>query len=253
MAGSERLTASTSIIDQNGMREIVLQLKAPQTWVSELTAIHPNTIRIIDCKPSETKDGIRQLIEVNSDPAELDRIVDEVKANPHVKEAYVVQTKKGRMIGSLLTESAFCGTVMKTEAFCRTCLFHSAAKPDGTVEWTLAFNRREALNELLDKMKEKQVDVKILSLSSMADAQNLTEHQRTLVETALEEGFFDYPRRISLQELASKIGVSASAASEVLRRAERKILSDYMKRERLKGMEDKEDPIAENLLRGKRS
>lgn len=236
------------------MREIVLQLKAPQTWLSEVTSKHPTTIRILDCKPSESKDGVRQLVEVSADQDQLDKIVNEVKASPLVKEAYVVQTKRGRMLGSLLTESAFCSTIMRTEAFCRSCLFHSKANPDGTVEWTLAFNKREALTELLDRMKMEQVDVKILKLSSVADIENLTSHQRSLVETALEEGFFDYPRRITLRELSKKMGISASTASEVLRRAERKILASYQTHETIQGLEekDRDPPLEDQILRGKR-
>lgn len=234
------------------MREIVLELKAPQTWVSEITAKHPTTIRILDCKPSETKDGVRQLVEVSSDPSLLNRIVDDVKASPLVKEAYVVQTKRGRMLGSLLTQSAFCSTIMKSEAFCRTCFFHSKTNPDGTVEWTLAFNKREALTELLDRLKEEQVDVKILKLSSVADVENLTLHQRSLVETALEEGFFDYPRRITLRELAKKMGVSASTASEVLRRAEKKILASYRTHDTIKEP-DENDLLQDMILKSKRT
>jgi predicted DNA binding protein len=236
------------------MREIVLQLKAPQTWVSEITSKHPSKIRILDCKPSETKDGIRQLVEVTSDPDQLLQIVNEIKTSPLVKEAYLVQTRRGKVIGSLLTKSAFCSTTMSSEAFCRTCLFHSKAKADGTVEWTLAFTGREALNELLDHLKREQVDVKIMRLSSVADVENLTQHQKNLVETALEEGFFDYPRRITLRELAKKIGVSASSASEVLRRAERKILAGYQKRDAVHRLDDAdEDSPEDKILRGRRS
>ena len=237
------------------MREIVLQLKAPQTWVSEITSHHPTTIRILDCKPSETKDGVRQLVEITSDQNQLDKIVNEVKASPLVKEAYVVQTRRGRMLGSLLTESAFCSTIMQTEAFCRSCLFHSKANPDGTVEWTLAFNKREALTELLDRMKKEQVDVKILKLSSVADVENLTSHQRSLVEMALEEGFFDYPRRITLRELSKKMGISASTASEVLRRAERKILASYQTHDVVRDLEEKDGDLTleDKILKGRRS
>jgi predicted DNA binding protein len=237
------------------MREIVLQLKAPQTWVSEITSKHPTTIRILDCKPSETKDGVRQLVEVSSDQGLLEKIVDEVKASPLVKEAYVVQTKRGRMLGSLLTESAFCSTIMHTEAFCRSCLFHSKANPDGTVEWILAFNKREALNELLDRMKKELVEVKILKLSSVADVEKLTSHQRSLVEMALEEGFFDYPRRITLRELSKKMGISASTASEVLRRAERKILASYQTHDAVQEVEVKDGDLTleDKILKGRRS
>src|SRR6266581_7603576 len=140
------------------MREIVLQLKAPQNWVSEVTAHHPSTVRILDCKPAESKDGIRQLVEVSSDLEELKEIVKDVKSSPLVKEAYIVETKKGRMVGSLLTESVLCSMIMSSNAFCRTCLFHSKARPNGTTEWTIAFTGREALTDLLERLKEDKVD-----------------------------------------------------------------------------------------------
>ncbi len=229
------------------MREIVLQLQAPRNWVSEVTSKHPSTVRILDCKPGESKDGIRQLVEVTSDPEALDEVVREVKASPLVKEAYIVETKKGRMVGSLLTESVFCGMVMGSNAFCRTCLFQSKTKPDGTVEWTLAFTGREALTELLDRLKQEKVDVKILRLTSVADVDSLTSRQRDIVGVALEEGYFDYPRRITLRQLAKKAGVSASTLSEVLRRAEKKILSTYSRPGAVQGL-----PEQDNFFLGKR-
>ena len=229
------------------MREIVLQLKAPHNWVSEVTAKHPSTVRILDCKPGESKDGIRQLVEVTADPDLLKEIVSDVKESPLVKEAYIVETKRGRLVGSLLTESVFCGMVMSSNAFCRTCPFQSKAKPDGTTEWTVAFTGREALTELLERLKGEQVDVKILRLTSVANVESLTSHQRSIVEVALEEGYFDYPRKVTLRALAKKVGVSASTVSEVLRRAEKKILSTYSTPGGVKGLPEEED-----LLLGRR-
>jgi predicted DNA binding protein len=223
------------------MREIVLQLKAPENWVAEVTTKHPSTVRILDCKPAETKNGIRQLVELSSDPEELKDIVKDVKSSPHVKEAYIVESKRGRMVGSLLTESVFCGMVMQSNAFCRTCLFQSKPKADGTTEWTVAFTGKEALTELLDRLKQDQVDVKILRLTSIADIESLTSRQRSIVEVALEQGYFDYPRRITLRSLAKKVGVSASTVSEVLRRAEKKILSTYSRPGAVQGLPEGED------------
>jgi len=223
------------------MREIVLQLKAPHNWVAEVTTKHPSTVRILDCKPAESKDGIRQLVEVSSNPEELKDVVKDVKSSPLVKEAYIVETKRGRMVGSLLTESVFCGMVMRSNAFCRTCLFQSKPKADGTTEWTVAFSGREALTELLDRLKHDKVDVKILRLTSIADVNSLTSRQRSIVEIALEEGYFDYPRRITLRSLAKRVGVSASTVSEVLRRAQKKILSTYSRPGGVQGLPEQAD------------
>src|SRR3972149_6491783 len=173
------------------MREIVLQLRAPRTWVSEVTEKHPSTVRILDCKPSESKDGIRQLVEVTADPEGVEKIVKEVKASPLVKEAYIVETKKGKMIGSLLTSSVFCGMIMGSNAFCRTCFFQTKSRPDGTVEWTIAFTEGEALTELLDRLKEEKVESLSLKLieSSSIQARPVTDVGRS--DHLLEEGYFD--------------------------------------------------------------
>ena len=47
----------------------------------------------------------------------------------------------------------------------------------------------------------------------------LTEKQQDLLLSALEEGYFDVPRRTSLDELATQFDVSRQALSERLRRA----------------------------------
>ncbi len=208
-----------------------------------MTEKYPSTIRILDCKPAKKEGELLQLVEVNAEPEELDRLAEEVRKSPHVKEAYVVKTRRGRMLGSVLSESVICSTLQGSSAFCRSCFFHATPKPDGTVEWTVAFTGREPLNELLDVLKKTNVDVKILRLTSIVDAESLTDRQRKLVETALEEGFFDYPRRITLRQLAKKTGASASTVSEVLRRAQKKILSTYGRAG--------EEPTEEDLILGK--
>lgn len=148
------------------------------------------------------------------------------------------------MLGSVLSESVICSTVQGSNAFCRTCFFHAKPNPDGTIEWTVAFSGRQPLNELLDALKKTDVEVKILRLTSIVDAETLTDRQRKLVETALEEGFFDYPRRITLRQLAKKTGASASTVSEVLRRAQKKILSTYGK--------TAEEPTEQDLILGRK-
>ncbi len=193
-------------------------------------------------------------MEVTADPSELHEIVNDVKNSPLVKEAYVVETKRGKVIGSLLTESVFCGMIMSSNSFCRTCLFQSKARPDGTVEWTIAFTGRQALTELLDRLKEKKVEVKILKLTSLAGVENLTSRQRSVVETALEEGFFDFPRRITLRDLAKKMGASTATVSEILRRAEKKILTAYGRPGSVQDLkeEDPDLPFKQGILRPRR-
>nr|MCL7344306.1 helix-turn-helix domain-containing protein [Candidatus Aramenus sulfurataquae] len=49
------------------------------------------------------------------------------------------------------------------------------------------------------------------------------------MKIAFEAGFFDYPRKIKIQELAEKLNMSVSNLSEILRRAEKNVISNYLR------------------------
>ena len=55
----------------------------------------------------------------------------------------------------------------------------------------------------------------------------LTERQEQLLWLALKSGFFDFPRRIDVKELAAKIGIKPSTFSETCRRALRRLVEHY--------------------------
>ncbi|MDY6966042.1 MAG: PAS domain S-box protein [Halobacteriota archaeon] len=55
----------------------------------------------------------------------------------------------------------------------------------------------------------------------------LTDRQRSIIKTALEKGFYEYPKKIDLKGLAKEFDISISTASEIIRRGERNILKQY--------------------------
>jgi DNA-binding Lrp family transcriptional regulator len=42
------------------------------------------------------------------------------------------------------------------------------------------------------------------------------------------EGYYSYPRRVSVKELAAKLRVSSSALAELLRKAEQRVVEKYV-------------------------
>lgn len=59
--------------------------------------------------------------------------------------------------------------------------------------------------------------------------EQLTQKQRSLVETAVELGYYDTPRRCSLTDLAAEIGLAKSTVSETLHRAEEVVIRSFLK------------------------
>lgn len=128
-----------------------------------------------------------------------------------------------------------------TTARCEICriltdsgvfLISAQSKDGGKVEWTLIVSEKEVLKDIFDHLKKKSVDAELIKLTKIDDRESLTERQDKITQVAFERGYFDYPKRISLRELARMFDVSPSTLSEILRKGQRKIVLDYFKKQR---------------------
>ncbi|MDK2876499.1 MAG: hypothetical protein PWQ22_909, partial [Archaeoglobaceae archaeon] len=57
----------------------------------------------------------------------------------------------------------------------------------------------------------------------------ITFREEEVLRFALEKGYFDFPKKIRLEEIAEHFGIAGSTVSEILRRAQKKILEKYFK------------------------
>jgi len=97
--------------------------------------------------------------------------------------------------------------------------------------WTVASHHKDDLMEFLDTIEEshngkllsiKKQKVDTFSLISMNP--NLTESQRTCLEFATEKGYYNYPRKVDVKELAKQKKISYTTFHEHLRKAEQKMM-----------------------------
>ena len=95
-------------------------------------------------------------------------------------------------------------------------------------EWAfrLRVPDREAFAELREHCREREWGFTLTQLKQTPSADGnggtrtrSTTKQRELLNVALERGYFDIPRGVSLRELAAEFDISDQAASERLRRA----------------------------------
>lgn len=90
--------------------------------------------------------------------------------------------------------------------------------------------RDEALSALVDTLQERaDIGVTVLELGEYdrrigTVTGGITDRQFGAIETATELGYYAVPREVSLATVATELGVAESTASELLRRAESRLL-----------------------------
>jgi predicted DNA binding protein len=99
---------------------------------------------------------------------------------------------------------------------------------DGSVEWEVTAPR-DRLSSLGDQLRQFGIEFEVIAVrQEMETEQLLTPKQLRLVQTAVDEGYYDTPRECTLTELADEAGIAKSTCSETLHRAEEKVVKEFV-------------------------
>ncbi|PIN79277.1 hypothetical protein COV16_04860 [Candidatus Woesearchaeota archaeon CG10_big_fil_rev_8_21_14_0_10_34_8] len=112
---------------------------------------------------------------------------------------------------------------------------------DGYEHWEIAAWNRQDINDFIKYIKlstNDLLDFKIVKLIKTKSNEiffpqlmpHITELQKKALDLAIEEGYYDYPRNIELERLASVMKISLSTYREHLRKAEKAMLPHLMKK-----------------------
>lgn len=210
------------------MMEAVISLREPENWISEVSAKYSADIRVIDRMPY-AEEGVKDLVEISAPSDVMEEVLDTIGKNPLVARVDTTVTEKGKVISAVTTTRCqICRILTDADVF----LISAQSKTDGKVEWTLIMSEKQVLKDIFEHLKDKSVDAELIKLTKIDDKEALTERQDKITQVAFERGYFDYPKRISLRELARMFDVSPSTLSEILRKGQRKIVLDYFKKQR---------------------
>jgi predicted DNA binding protein len=210
------------------MMEAIISLKIPQNWMSEIPEKHPVTIKVIDRMPYSER-GVKDLVEIAGPQEVMEDVLKDIKKNPLVAKVDSTITDRGKIIGAVTTSRCdICRILTDADAF----LISAESKGEGKVEWTLILTDKGILKGIFDRLQEKSVKPELVKITKIDDKETLTDRQDKITHVAFERGYFDYPKRISLRELARMFEVSPSTLSEILRKGQRKIVLDYFKKQR---------------------
>jgi hypothetical protein len=108
-----------------------------------------------------------------------------------------------------------------------TCPFLTLPR-NGYTPWTILIPSSKSLKHFINELEKKGINTQIIS-SRKISLEPLTPREIEILKTAYNLGYYNYPRSISFNELAKKLGIVPSTLSEALRKAEKKLILSYMR------------------------
>jgi predicted DNA binding protein len=199
------------------MRDVVLKITMPDNWVKDVCKKYPDPIKFIECMPYG-KSGGRGLIEIKGD--NTDEIVAEIKKHPDVCRIDVSHLRNG-VLGSVVTERcAACRALTGSDCF----LTSASSLKDGSVEWKLITGAEGSLSDLIENLEENGCRVELKSVIHLSKKSSLTSRQEEIIRAAVEKGYYDYPKKITIEKLAKMFDISPSTLGEIIQRGEKKII-----------------------------
>jgi hypothetical protein len=190
-------------------------------WVGRLSRRYPGvTFRVLSAMPAgETGVGLVEVVG-GSIPEVLAAIaegedVERVDVLHRVEDRAVVQfeTTEPMLLFSVRESGAPLDLPMEIR------------DGEAAMEITASADRISALGEQLDAFGLRYDLERIYRSPDRPDL--LTDRQRDLLVAAIDRGYYDTPRECTLTELAAATGTAKSTVSEILHRAEGKVIKAF--------------------------
>jgi predicted DNA binding protein len=204
------------------MRWGTLLLKIPENWMMQLLQNHNVDIRVFGCIPYQSRGG-RGLVRLSSNE-NLEDILNKIRSRKDVvKASFSRESDKGVMGEVVIDKCAACIALKQSDCF----MVSSKSRGEGWLEWAVAAESNSAIHDLVYLLGKNKCEVQLTRISGSSGASGLTLRQEEILQFAYSNGYYEYPRQVSLRDLSRIFDVSPSTISEILRAGQRRIFSEY--------------------------
>ena len=195
-------------------------------WVKQLCAGHSAQVRILGLKLVGRGQDVAHFVDISLRAGSPDEVRERLESIPSVMSTELTDLSQQHMMGVVVASNCMaCPSILGTNL----AVFVSSARTedDCTVGYKV-FLGNEGVPLLLNRLSREGIGYSVKDIGPVSPDYKLTTRQLGILRSAMEMGFYDFPRRVSLTELAAKIGIKPSTLSEILRAAEKNILGSFL-------------------------
>lgn len=218
----------------NSLLEVRLDVASRGHPLAQLLESEGASTRLVACRlTDQAPRRLMRWLDVEVDPARTDRLLATLRGRHRFRQLAVARLGPGRVLIHLEEPAPpICAETQEAGGICVSCpLLASSDRESWRVILPRGSRARSFVNGLPREIGARRAIARVEPARSRT---SLTPRQDLALRTAFSLGYFDYPRRGTLAEVARQIGSGRSATLEMLRRATAK-LADRRYGEGLRG------------------
>lgn len=204
------------------LRQVTLEL----TTGNEIQSIARDAnvrLTLKDCRDLDD-DNMTMLLELEGERPSLLRAVQALRKSAGMKQFHETKVSGTKTLCvAVLERPPVCSASMGIGVVCLRCPYSDGGE---TMTWQILVRRPGDIRTIIKRLGERGVGAKVASISEVDQEEILTHRQREVITMAISSGYFDFPRKVGLTELSTKLGIKPSTLSEIIRAAERKIMDN---------------------------
>ncbi len=210
------------------MLEARILVDDPENWIKSVA--HDDSVRVKIMDVKAPRRGVTQnFVELASEKMTAEELLRHIRKSMGVVRSDLSRVDKNRIMGTVTTHDCpVCSTFAGLDCFLVSAsTTEEKATGKGKMEWRVFVSGDSGFKDLCKRLDRNKVNYTILEVTHHIHKRQLTSRQEEIMRIAFDLGFFEFPKRINLEGLSAKLGVSTGALSEILRRGEKNILSRY--------------------------
>ena len=202
--------------------EATLLARGHQRWIETITQRYGAKLRLLQSKPSKKKDEVLQLFEIIVDGKVKESLLSYLRDEPEISELKITSSSLGRLMGVVRARGAISRCIADSDCF----LLYASNGSSPVISWRVLGTER-SFKGLLARLERRGIRYRIGDMSMVKGKGRVTARQEWILHQALDNGYYDSPKRIHIRGLAKVLEISPPALHESLRKTQRKILEEH--------------------------
>jgi len=169
--------------------------------------------------------GVQDLVEIDPGGTKVEELRAFIESIPEVDFIKVHEQSSKKRVKMIvgIRKCIGCRALVDSETF----LLSRRSLDQTWAQWRVLLTSEDYIDQLSSNLKDLGMEHRVVDIYEFKEWDNLAGKEELVLKEALEGGYYDFPKKIGIREIARKLNVSTAYISYTLRSGQKKAIQKY--------------------------